>query len=77
MILGFGFLAQRGDARRHDVVKAVFIVAQRHIALRLHGKAGDAVARDLRQQAAGHALYAEGERGVLECGIVTHLGQAA
>ena len=37
-----------------------------HIPLGLHGKACDAVPRDLREQRAGDAFHAEGEGHVLE-----------
>ena len=50
------------DLRRDDVAE----ILQPHVALALHAKAADAVARHLRQERAGHALDAERKAGVLD-----------
>ena len=58
-----GVFAQIPDAGRDDITESLF---QGHIALALHGKAGDAVAGQLCQQRPADAGDAEGEGSVLQ-----------
>ena len=68
--LGLGF-GDGLDLRRDDIAE----IFEPDIALALHAEAADAVAGDLRQEGAGHALDAEGEAGVLNGAGMADIGK--
>ena len=51
-------------------------ISQIDISLALHAEGRDAMARDLRQQRAGDALYPKGEAHMLQWGKMLHLNQS-